>query len=169
MGSCQVVAEVILLLPLLPSYVAATKPDLLLPDGPAAALGDRMILRTKEKMGDEGPADPIVPGSWCLWQGATPHLADVSHVVRMVHVKPRERIPALGAGYAAQIDLELPWAWGPVNPAFTCQERHGWCECTEEVLLVLHLRVSNERSPVRLTEPLSHSCVVADPRLCLGE
>jgi hypothetical protein len=123
-GSCQVVAEVILLLPLLPSYVAAAKPDLPLPNGPAAALGDRMILCPEEKMGDEGAADPIIPGSWCLWQGGTPHLADVSHVVRVVHVKPRERIPALGAGHAAQIHIELPWAWGSVNPSFMCRIAH---------------------------------------------
>jgi len=150
---------------LLGDRVAAADDDLLPPDGTVGAGGEDVVLRPEEEVRDEGAADAVVPRRWVNRQGAPPHVADVGDV-RVVHVEGWEQRCQVCRGDGVQVDVCVVGAWGAVDLARAAEAAGGGRERAQKVLLVVRLRVANERLPVGIPKPLAHGGPNAGPRLC---
>ena len=100
---------------LLGARVAAAHHDLLAPDGAVGAGGESVVLGSEEEVRDEGAADAVVPRHGVGREGATPHVADVGDVVRVVHVEGWERRCQVGGGDGVQVDVCVVGTWGAVD------------------------------------------------------
>ena len=151
------------------AHVAAAQEDLSAPDAPSAALREDVVFSAKEKLCDEGSADPIVPRARRHWQRAAPDGTDVLHIVRVVHVQPRQRRTALDARDLPHVDPGAIGARRAVELPLAAELARCGHQRTEELCLVLDLGVPNKRGPVRFAEALAHPALVPNAGLGLRE